>query len=162
MNDRVPARIYIGDKVPVTISTTQQSYGGTTGTSIPSYTTTQVQFFDIGITMEITPTIHSDNEVTLDMKVNISSVGKINVQSNIPEIGTRETKTILRLKNGETNILSGLTKEEERVSKTHLPILSDIPLLGLVFDVIFGSTTTQKISSEIIMSVTPTIISSSR
>lgn len=157
--DKQKAQISITDQIPITISTTQIGSSTTTAGGTPTaYTTTQVQFFDIGIKFVITPTIHPDNEVTIDLNVEITSLGKVTPGNNIPEIGKRAAQTIIRLKNGETNVMSGLKKEEQRITKTQLPIISDIPLIGFVFDVILGSTQTQTIQSEIIMSITPHII----
>jgi len=158
--DRQKAQISITDQVPLNISTTQISSNTTVGGGTPTaFTTTQVQFFDIGIKFTLTPTIHSDSEVTIDLLAEITSLGKVTAGNNIPEIGKRSAQTIIRLKDGETNILSGLNKQEERVTKTHLPILSDIPLLGFIFDFILGSTSTQTVDTEIVMSITPHIIS---
>ena len=118
-----------------------------------------MQFFDIGTKFNITPTIHRENnEVTIDLTAEITSLGKVSAINNIPEIGKRSAQTIIRLKDGETNIMSGLKKEEDRVTKTHLPILSDLPLIGLLFDFIAGGTVTQKVETEIVMSITPHII----
>ena len=83
----------------------------------------------------------------------ISSLGKTTT-AGIPEIGKRTAQTIIRLKDGETAIMGGLKKEEERESIRGLPFLSDIPLIG----VLFRSTTTQIVESEIILSITPHII----
>ena len=157
--DRQKAMINITDQVPIQISTTQISSNTTVGGGTPTaYTTTQVQFFDIGIKFNIVPVIHNENEVTIDINAEITSLGKVTAINNIPEIGKRSAQTIIRLKDGETNIISGLRKEEERITKTHLPIISDLPLIGLIFDVILGSTRTQIIESEIILSITPHII----
>ncbi|MFH1074021.1 MAG: hypothetical protein V1752_02935 [Candidatus Firestonebacteria bacterium] len=154
--DRQKAQVAITDQVPVQISTTQ--INTTTGTPT-AYTTTQIQFFDIGIKFNITPVIHrNNNEITIDLTAEITSLGKVSATNNIPEMGKRSAQTIIRLKDGETNIMSGLKKEEERITKTHLPILSDLPLIGLLFDFLAGGTKTQIVESEIIMSITPRII----
>ncbi len=158
--DRQKAQINITDQVPIQLSTTQiSSSTGGGGATPTAYTTTQVQFFDIGIKFSIVPTIHNDQEVTIDLNAEITSLGKVTATNNIPEIGKRSAQTIIRLKDGETSIMSGLKKEEERVTKTHLPVLSDIPLIGTIFDFVLGGTSTQIIESEIILSITPHIIS---
>ena len=147
------AQITIADQVPVQISTTQISTSTTGGATPSAFTTTQVQFFDIGIKLNVTPTIHLDNEITMDLTVEISSLGKATT-SGIPEIGKRSAQTTIRLKDGETAIMGGLKKEEERESTKGLPFLSDIPLIG----VLFRSTTKQVMEAEIILSITPHII----
>ena len=158
--DRQKAQINITDQVPLQISTSQiSSSAGGGGATPTAYTTTQIQFYDIGIKFSITPIIHNDQEVTIDLNAEITSLGQVTANNNIPTIGKRSAQTIIRLKDGETSIMSGLKKQEERVTKTHLPILSDIPLIGSIFDLILGETSTQVIESEIILSITPHIIS---
>ena len=147
------ASIMIADQVPVQISTTQINTTTTTGGTPSAFTTTQVQFFDIGIKLNVTPLIHLDNEITMDLTAEISSLGKLTA-SGIPEIGKRTAQTIIRLKDGETAIMGGLNKEEERETIKGLPFLSDIPLIGMLF----RSTTTQIMDTEIILSITPHIV----
>ena len=81
--------------------------------------------------IDITPRTHHDDEVSLALKVTLSNVsGSLN---GLPTFGNREITTTISLKDGETNMLAGLIRDEERTVMTGLPGLSDLPLIGRLF-----------------------------
>ncbi len=108
---------------------------------------------DVGIDITIRPRIHRENEITLEMEMKITSIAGTGV-ADIPILSTREVKNTLRLKDGETNLLAGLLKEEERTSLKGIAGLKDIPLLGRLFSV------EDKIleQTDVILTLTPYII----
>jgi general secretion pathway protein D len=139
----------VGDKIPIPrTSFTPIAAGGVSQQPITSF-----EYEDVGIDIKITPQIHFENEVTLELEINVKSVGGTGV-ANIPIISTREVKNVIRLKDGETNLLAGLLKDEERMSVRGIIGLKNIPLLGGLFS--SNEKTVQQ--TDVIMTITPYII----
>ncbi len=138
------ATIHIGDNVPIRSATynVNNVNGGTT----ESYT-----YQKIGIQIEIEPRVHHNQEVTLKLKVEVSSITAEGVQ---PTIGTRNIETVIRLQDGQVNLLAGLIKDEERDSLTGPLGLSEVPILKRLV----SSTRKQKTKTDIVLSLTPHII----
>jgi general secretion pathway protein D len=145
------AKVLIGSRVPVI--TTAVSSAGIGQTSIAN---TQVQYLDVGLTLEVEPTIYADNDVAIKMQLEVSSiVNTINVgETRAYEIGTRNVSTLLQLKDGETQILAGLIKDSDTHSASKVPGLGDIPIVGRLF----SDHNTDKEKTEIVLSITPRII----
>jgi general secretion pathway protein D len=146
------AKIMIGDRVPViTNSVTPVS----TGTPV---VTGNVQYLDVGLKLEVEPDIHMDDEVAIKTYLEVSTIANqvTNASSGSVayQIGTRNVNTVLRLKDGETQVLAGLISDEDRKSTASVPGLGDIPLLGRLF----SSHGDDKRKTEIILSITPHII----
>jgi general secretion pathway protein D len=110
---------------------------------------------DIGITIKMTPRIHLEKEVTLEIELTISSIAGEGV-AGIPIISNREIKNVVRLKSGETNLLAGLLRDEERLSVGGITGLKDIPLLGHLF----GTTKKQIEQTDVVVTITPHIVRS--
>ncbi len=138
------ATIHIGDNVPIRTAT----YNSNT---ISGGTTESYQYQKIGIQIEIEPRVHHNQEVTLKLKVEVSSITAEGVQ---PTIGTRNIETVIRLKDGQANLLAGLIKDEERDSLTGPLGLSDVPILKRLV----SSTSKNKTKTDIVLSLTPHII----
>lgn len=148
------AKFLVGNRVPVVTSGTSATVGGT-------FSTSNVQYLDVGLTVEVQPTIHNDGNVAIKVAFEISSILK---QINVPignggstlayEIGTRNASTLLELKDGETQLLAGLIQDSDQRNTTGIPGLSDLPVLGRLF----GSTGTTRDKNEIVLSITPRII----
>ncbi|HEY6011074.1 MAG TPA: secretin N-terminal domain-containing protein [Nitrospirota bacterium] len=143
------AKFHIGNKIPVQTSTTQ-------ATSIVAVTST-FEYKDIGIKVTIEPTVHLNNTVTLKMGLEISTLGDAldfgNGQKQY-RFGTRNTDTLVNLRDGESVIIGGLIQDEERKSRIKVPILGDIPIIGKLF----SSTDDGTIKTDILMSITPNIV----
>ncbi len=139
----------VGQKVPVPQTTfTPFAAGGVSQQPIVNY-----NYQDVGIDVKIKPRIHTEGEVTLELEIKITSIAGAGI-ADIPIITTREVKNVIRLKDGETNLLAGLLKDEERRSLKGVAGLSDIPLLGNLF-----SSTENKIDqTDVILTITPYII----
>ncbi len=124
------AKILIGSRVPViTTAATASGNGGVVSN-------TQVQYLDVGLTLEVEPTIYADNDVAIKVNLEVSSI--INTDQRrgrriAYEIGTRNATTLLQLKDGETQILAGLIQDSDTRSASKIPGLGDIPLLGRLF-----------------------------
>ena len=118
----------VGQKVPIVNSTfAAVAAGGLNTQPIVNY-----NLQDIGITIKMTPRIHLEKEVTLEIELTISSIAGEGT-AGIPIIANREVKNVVRLKDGETNLLAGLLRDEERMSAGGITGLKDIPLLGHLF-----------------------------
>ncbi len=153
---REKAKILIGDRVPViTNSVTPVA----TGTPV---VTGQVQYLDVGLKLEVEPEIHMDDEVAIKTFLEVSSIARevTNPTSGTVayQIGTRTATTVLRLKDGETQVLAGLINDEDRKSAAKVPGLGDIPLLGRLF----SSHKDDARKTEIILSITPRIVRNMR
>ncbi len=144
------AKVLIGSKVPViTTAATASGNGGVVSN-------TQVQYLDVGLTLEVEPQIYSDNDVGIGINLIVSSIAStVKVGDTIAyELRNRNATTKLQLKDGETQILAGLINDTESRSATTIPGLGDIPIIGRLF----GNYNTQKDKSELVMSITPHVI----
>ena len=143
-----PANFHIGDRIPIQTSTSQAT---TVGTVVSTF-----EYRDVGIKLNIEPNVHLNNTVTLKMKLEISSLGDaIDFGNTIQyKFGTRNADTTINLRDGETVIIGGLIKDEERKTANKVPILGDIPILGKLF----SSTDEGTIKTDILMSITPNIV----
>ncbi|MBF0386518.1 MAG: type II secretion system protein GspD [Candidatus Omnitrophica bacterium] len=146
------ARIHIGDTVPYIISTT-------VGTANPVISE-DVRFVDVGLKLSVTPTINDDGMVTLRLKPEISSV-VLSVKSTnsaneggIPQVNKTEIETTVLVEDGTTIVLAGLRKDDKKHTKTGIPILGEMPLLGKLFSNQADETT----STEIVIFITPHIM----
>jgi general secretion pathway protein D len=149
------AKILIGQRVPVlTNSVTPTSTGAPVVTG-------SIQYLDVGLTLEVEPTIHRDGDVAIKLALEVSTLGDAvtnSAGSVAYKIGTRNTNTTLQLKDGETQILAGLIQDSDTRSANNIPGLGDIPLLGRLF----GTQTHSRDKTEIVLAVTPRIIRAQR
>jgi general secretion pathway protein D len=139
----------VGQKVPI-VNTSFQAIaaGGINTQPVVNY-----NLQDIGITIKMTPRIHLEGEVSLEIELTVSSIAGEGV-AGIPIIANREIKNTVRLRDGETNLLAGLLRDEERRSVGGITGLKDLPLLGNLF----AATKRQIDQSDVIMTITPHII----
>ena len=124
------AKILVGSKEPFVTQTVSQTGTGT------AVTAEQVTFLDVGVKLFVTPTIARDGYVQLKIRPEVSSkTGTLTTaqKNEIPIVETSEVETQLLVKDGQTIILGGLIKEEKARDHQRIPILGDIPILGLLF-----------------------------
>ena len=141
----------VGQKVPIPQTTfTPIAAGGISQQPITSFT-----YQDVGLEIKIKPKIHLEKEITLEIEVKITAIAGSGY-ADIPIIANREIKNVIRLKDGETNFLAGLLRDEERKSLSGIAGLASIPILGNLF----GSTEQKIEQSDLILTVTPYIIRS--
>ena len=141
------AKILIGERVP-NITSTATSTG---------FLSQSVNYIDVGLTLNVEPTIYLDDEVGIKVSLEVSSlINQVSTQSGTTayQIGTRNATTVLRLKNGETDVLAGLIDSQERTSGNKLPGLGELPIAGRLF----GATTDDDQKTEIVLSITPHLI----
>lgn len=147
------ASLRIGQRYP--IATGSYSSGvGTTGLS--PLVSTQFQYIDVGVNIDITPWVHMDNEVSLKVVLDITAVDSVTTIGGIsqPVIGQRKIEHVIRLKDGEINLLGGMLQEGDTKSLSGLPWLSNIPLLRYFF----SSEQTDKQQNELVFVLIPHII----
>nr|MDP9105952.1 hypothetical protein [Candidatus Eremiobacteraeota bacterium] len=137
------ATIRAGDTLSILTTT-----GGGTGT----IATQQLQSFQTGVTLDITPIVTNNGELTVALHPVVNSLtGFFN---NVPEISTRDTQTTVHLRDNETLVIGGLIQENSQHTENKIPLLGDIPLIGRVFRNQNNTST----RNELIIVVTPHII----
>lgn len=149
VRNKEKAKVLIGERVPV-ITTTSTSTG---------FVSESVNYVDVGLKLEVEPTIYLDDEVAIKVGLEVSSLVREVVSKSGSlsyQIGTRGANTVLRLKDGETQILAGLISDEERNTANKVPLLGDIPVLGRLF----GSQKDDTSRSEILLAITPRVVRS--
>jgi len=144
--NREKAKILIGERVP-----------NITSTLTVGFSSESVTYIDVGLKLDIEPTIYLDNEVAMKVTLEVSNiVDKITTKNGTVayQIGTRTATSVLRLKDGENQLLAGLISDEDRRTASKLPFLGDIPILGRLF----GSHNDEGVKTEIVLSITPRIL----
>jgi general secretion pathway protein D len=148
-SEGITATAKFGDRVPVPVTTFAPiAAGGINTQPITSYV-----YENIGVNIDITPRTHHDDEVTLGLKVSLSSISGTGY-AGLPTFGNREISTTIRLKDGETNMLAGLIRDDERTVLSGIPGLSDLPLIGHLF----ASNHREADQTDIILTLTPHIV----
>jgi general secretion pathway protein D len=149
VRNKEKAKIMIGEKVP-NITTTATSTG---------FVSDSVTYVDVGLKLDVEPTIYLDQEVAIKVSLEVSNIVN-QVQSKSGslayQIGTRVAQTVLRLKDGENQMLAGLINDEDRRSANKVPGLGDMPLIGRLF----GTQSSDDTKTEIVLSITPRVVRS--
>jgi general secretion pathway protein D len=145
----VTARARFGERVPIPVTTFSPIATG----GVPIQPTTSFTYENIGVNIDITPRTHHDDEVTLTLLVAVQSISGTGF-GDLPTFGNREINTQIRLRDGETNMLAGLIRDDERRVRQGIPGLSDLPGLGRLF----AHSRTETTQTDIILTLTPHII----
>jgi general secretion pathway protein D len=158
--DGQPAKLRIGDKVPVATGSfgTGLGVGGAAAGAgfVNPLVNTQFQYQDVGVNIDLTPRIHPNHDVSMKLKIEVSSVSG---QSNIggisqPIISQRTIENDIRLKEGEVSLLGGLISKTESKSLSGWPGLAHLPILRYLF----AEDTRSLEDDEIIIMLTPYIV----
>jgi general secretion pathway protein D len=149
MIDGIASTANFGQDVPVpTLRVAPITQGG-----INIQPQTQFDYRTIGVNIGITPRTHPNDDVTLLLNIELSSLGAPGFEG-LPTFGKRNVQTAIRLKDGETNILAGLIREDERVERHTIPGLGDVPGLGHLF----GRNRREAEQTDVVIMLTPHII----
>ena len=148
-SEGIAAQARFGERVPVPVTTFSPIAAG----GVQTQPITSFNYEPIGVNIDITPRMHHDDAVTLSLKVELSSISGKGF-GDLPTFGSRQINTVIRLKDGETNMLAGLIRDEERTSVATIPGLGDIPVLGRLFA--YNRKETQE--TDIILTLTPRIV----
>jgi len=146
VKNKEKARVHIGDRVPV-ITTTAAATGG--------FVSESVSYLGIGLKLEVEPLIFLEDEVGIKVGLEVSNIVK-EIQSPGSnslnyQIGTRNAATVLRLKDGETQVLAGLISREDRRSANRVPGMGELPIVGRLF----SNTNDTRNRTEIMLLITP-------
>ena len=148
-SEGLPAQAKFGERVPVPVTIFAPiAAGGVNQQPITSF-----NYENIGVNIDITPRTHHDDEVSLALKISVSSISGTGY-GGLPTFGNREITTTIRLKDGETNMLAGLIRDDERTVLSGVPGLSDLPLIGHLF----ASHHKESQQTDIILTLTPHIV----
>jgi general secretion pathway protein D len=137
------ASIRAGDTISI-----QTTAGGGAGT----VATTQLQTFQTGVTLDITPIVNADNFVSVTIHPTVNS--ETGLLNGIPQISTRDTQTTVSMKQDETLVIGGLIQSDDTRTDTKIPFLGDLPLVGKLFT----SSQVDTSRNELVITVTPHII----
>ena len=147
-SDGSTATADFGERVPVPVTTFAPIATG----GLAQQPTTTFEYENVGVSIEILPRIHHDDSVTLEVKVRLDNVSGTGY-SGLPTFGNRNVETTLRLQNGETSMIAGLIRQEERTSLSGLPGVAEVPVLGRLF----ARNVDNAQESDIILTITPRI-----
>jgi len=151
--DGQKATMKIGSRIP--IATGSYQTGATTAVT-SSLVNTQFQYQDVGVQIEMTPTVHFDHDVTLKLKIEDTSESGTETISGVTEpiIAQKTSEQTIRLREGEASILAGILDKQDLVSSSGIPGLGELPL----FKYIFGSKSHEVIDDEVVFVLIPHIV----
>jgi general secretion pathway protein D len=147
------AQLKIGQKIPIATG----SYNAGVSTGVASIgVQTQFTYLDVGVNIDITPTVHYDREVTLKLKIEVlSQAGSVTISGvTEPIIGQRSTDQTIQLKDGEPSILAGIITKQDSVGVSGTPGLGEIPF----FKYFFSSQSKETLKDEIVFLLIPHIV----
>jgi general secretion pathway protein D len=148
-SEGIAAQARFGERVPVPVTVFAPIAAG----GVQTQPITSFNYENIGVNIDITPRTHHDDDVSLAVRIEVSNVSGVGFQ-NLPTFGTRLISTVIRLKDGETNMLAGLIRDEERDTLAGIPGLSDLPVIGRLF----AHNRKQTQQTDIILTLTPRIV----
>jgi len=158
VTDGQTAKLRIGSRIPYATGSFLPSFGGTTSSTsgIGLLASTQFQYQDVGVNLELTPRLLATGEVALHAKIEISSLGaSISVGGfSQPTFGQRVIEHDIRLREGEVNLLGGLIQNTVTSSVTGVPGLGDVPLLRYFFSQVHKEVN----DTEVLVMLTPRVI----
>ncbi len=149
MNNQ-PARLVVGDQVPVTTQTRSDPL------STSNVQVSSVEYRDTGIIFDVTPRVNSSGTVTLDILQEVSNVKRNSAQATIqnPTISQRRVTSTVVAGNNETIVIGGLFSSDRQGTRAGLPFLTSVPLLGGIF----GTTTNSDVKTELLVLISPRIV----
>lgn len=143
--DNEQANILIGSSEPYAVATTDP---------ITHLLVQDIKYVDVGIKLDVTPQIGEDNYVTMKIHPEVSTARRVAEVDNVVAKDTTQADTTMMVKDGETIILGGLIKNTKKRTVNKIPLLGDIPLLGLLFK----NRTWEDQKREIVVFITPHIM----
>jgi general secretion pathway protein D len=148
-SEGMPAQARFGERVPVPVTTFAPIAAG----GVQTQPITSFNYENIGVNIDLTPRTHHDDDVSLAVKIEVSSISGQGF-GGLPTFGNRAISTVIRLKDGETNMLAGLIRDDERTVLSGVPGLVDIPVVGRLF----AHNKRQTQETDIILTLTPRIV----
>ncbi len=148
-SEGMPAQARFGERVPVPVTIFAPIAAG----GVQTQPITSFNYENIGVNIDLTPRTHHDDDVSLAVKIEVSSISGQGF-GGLPTFGNRAISTVIRLKDGETNMLAGLIRDDERTVLSGVPGLVDIPVVGRLF----AHNKRQTQETDIILTLTPRIV----
>jgi general secretion pathway protein D len=148
-SEGITAQANFGQRVPVPVTVFAPIATG----GVQTQPITSFNYENVGVNIDITPRTHHDDEVSLAIKVQVSSISGTGY-GDLPTFGNRAISTVIRLKDGETNMLAGLIRDDERKIMSGIPGLSDLPLIGPLF----ANNRRESQETDIVLTLTPRIV----
>jgi len=153
--NNIEAKINVTSKIPY--------QSGTTSTTTTSTTTTAVSWLEkeVGITLSVTPYISDAGDIIMKVETTASLLQGYTsdkISDRYPLIMSRSATTQVMVKDGETLVIGGLITQELRDTKTGIPVISDIPIVGIPFQ----KKSRSVVNTELIIFITPHIVPSQR
>jgi general secretion pathway protein D len=152
--DNEPARLQVGQQVPVLTGTAQSTL--TTGAPIVN----SVDYHATGVIMQVTPRVNSGGLVTLDIAQEVSDVAaqQINTVQGSPTFNDQTFRTRVAIQNGQTVGLAGLIRDNVSEGNSGFPFLKDVPLIGTLF----SSQNNTRMRQELLVLITPHVVHDQR
>jgi hypothetical protein len=147
----------VGLRIPYATGSLGSAVGATT-VGVSPLVQTQFSYADTGVTLIIQPTVHSADELSMHVEITVASVQQYEQLGggiSQPVISQEKNITDVRMRNGEVSLLGGLNQSTDSNTLNGIPGLTNIPVLGKF---LFGSTSQQKMSDQILIAITPHII----
>jgi general secretion pathway protein D len=151
--DNVKAELKIGQREPTASGSYQP---GVAGSTVNPLVNTQFTYIDVGVNVLLTAHVHDNGDISIHIELEISNIaGTVDLGGiNEPIIGQRKVTHDVRLREGEVNLIAGLTSTTDNKTVTGIPGLSSIPFLGKLF----SGDSVDKERDEIMMAIVPHII----
>lgn len=149
VRNNVQARLNTGTQIPVASTIINPDIGGTNNTL------SQVQFRQTGVTLQVTPRVGRDGLVFMEIEQEVSSpsTGGVQVGGNV-SVDTNTLNTEVAVQSGDTIMLAGMILQNREDSKSGLPFISRLPVLGSLF----GNQSSETVRRELLIFITPTVI----
>lgn len=147
VKNREKAKVHVGERVPVITTTSTANVG----------VSESVNYLDVGLKLEVEPSITLDDEVSMKIGLEVSNILETITRASglqTYRLGTRNTATTLMLKNGETQALAGLIQDDDRKTANKVPGLSNLPLIGRLF----ANNNNVNNKTEIVLLITPHVV----
>lgn len=147
VRNRQTAKILIGERVPVITTTATAGVGSSES----------VNYLDVGLKLEVEPTVTLDDDVAMKVALEVSNVIETIRRTSGTQfyrVGTRNASTQLRVRDGETQVLAGLIRRDELKSNAGIPLLNDVPGVNKLF----GQGSNNNTNTEIVLLITPRVV----
>lgn len=146
VRNREKAKIHIGEKVPVITTTSTANVG----------VSSSVSYLETGLKLDVEPNVYLQDEVAIKVELEVSNIlSQLNVSGTVAyRLGTRNASTVLRLRDGETQMLAGLINNEDRQTMAKLPGVAELPVLGQLF----RNNDQNTAKTEIVLLITPRVL----
>lgn len=147
VRNKETAKILIGQRVPVITTISTANVG----------TSESISYLDVGLKLEVEPTVSLNDEVSMKLALEVSNIVntvKLASGAQAYTLGTRNTSTVLRVRDNETQILAGLIQRDQRNANTGIPGLNNLPII----DRLFGQSSNSGTKTEVVLLITPHIV----